>query len=88
MLTIKSNFRILQIQKNHQNYPRTKNYSLNKKRFRNGMKQLLKSRAHNIMRVAFVKGLKLNWHHISTDKNMMKAAELMDKMKYMRKVFI
>ena len=39
-----------------------KKNAIKARNFKLGMKKLLKSRAHNIMRVAYVKGLKQNWH--------------------------
>ena len=38
-------------------------YSAGKSKFKRGMKRLLKNRANNIMRRAFVRGLKVVWHH-------------------------
>ena len=37
----------------------------NNKAFRLGMKKLLKNRAHNIMKIAYVKGLKRVWHSVN-----------------------
>ena len=37
-------------------------YRLKKIRFRDGMKKLLKMRARNLMKIAFVRGLKPIWH--------------------------
>jgi hypothetical protein len=64
-----------------------KKYSQQKIRFREGMKSLLKLRANNIMRKAFVKGLKLDWHSKVIEKNLEIASRLAATVRLMKKPF-
>jgi len=51
------------------------------------MKALLKLRANNIMRKAFLRGLKLVWHQRIIDSNLNQASEYCAKMRLLKKPF-
>ena len=56
-------------------------YAYRRQDFKAGMKQLLKLRARNLLRVAFVQGLKQSWHQGIIDRSLLKAAELFRRVK-------
>lgn len=51
-------------------------YAYRRMDFKRGMKSLLKMRAKNLLRIAFVQGLKQVWHQRIIDRSLGQAAEL------------
>jgi len=64
-----------------------KTYFIQKNAYREGMKNLLKTRANNLMRLAFNKGLKLEWHSKIIDKNMKIASECFERQLTLKRPF-
>ena len=64
-----------------------KSYSFKKISFRNGMKNLLKLRANNLMKTALNKGLKRVWREKRIEINLWKAAIIYNRMGYLKKSF-
>jgi len=62
-------------------------YRARKLKFKDGMKRLLKMRARNLMRVAYVRGLKQIWHQKVIDINMWKASGYIYRSKLLKKPF-
>ena len=62
-------------------------YRDKKVKFRDGMKRLLKMRAKNLMRRAYVRGLKLIWHQKVIEINMWKAYAYFYRSKLLKKPF-
>ena len=56
-------------------------YTYRRQDFKAGMKQLLKLRAKNLIRVAFIQGLKQAWHQGIIDRSLFQAAELFRRVK-------
>lgn len=56
-------------------------YTYRRQDFKAGMKELLKLRAKNLLRVAFVQGLKQAWHQRVIDRSLAQAAELFRRVK-------
>lgn len=62
-------------------------YKNKKVRFREGMKRLLKMRAQNLMRRAYVRGLKQIWHQKVIEINMWKASGYLYRSKLLKRPF-
>jgi hypothetical protein len=57
-------------------FSKLKKYAQSKKDYKNGMKALLKLRAKNLLKIAFIKGLKRIWRQKIIQENMNKAADI------------
>jgi hypothetical protein len=68
-------------------FEQMKYFSGAKTKFKRGMKALLKHRANNIMRKAFVRGLKQEWHAQVYERNIYKASEFACKVRLLKKPF-
>ena len=68
-------------------YKQLKKYSKRKIDFRNGMKNLLKLRANNLLKTALNKGLKRVWREKLIEINLWKAAIISHKMRMLSKTF-
>ena len=64
-----------------------KDYSDGKRKFREGMRALLKRRALGLIKTAFVKGLKLAWRREVIAANLDRAAEYASKARLMKAPF-
>jgi hypothetical protein len=62
-------------------------YSSKKVKFRQGMKNLLKLRANNLLKTAYVKGLKRVWREKNIEVDMWKASILYHRIKLFKKTF-
>ena len=62
-------------------------YRARKIKFKDGMKRLLKMRARNLMRVAYVRGLKQIWHQKVIEINMWKASGYIYRSKLLKRPF-